>query len=122
VQNLIVNAVKYGGPDGWVGIRAERGEGRRREVRIVVEDHGPGIPGDELPHIFDPFYRGADAVSRQVHGNGLGLALVQQIVVAHGGQVSVSSQPGAGSTFTIILPADVGAHLAMTSEAQTAHS
>ena len=105
VQNLIANAVKYGGADGWVGVRAERASsGRRPEVHITVEDHGPGIPGEDLPHIFEPFYRGASAVSRQAHGNGLGLALVQQIVAAHGGSVSVSTPPGGGSSFTIALP------------------
>ncbi|MBI4266539.1 MAG: HAMP domain-containing histidine kinase [Acidobacteria bacterium] len=106
VQNLIANAVKYGGSDRWVGIRAERAvRGTRNEVRITIEDHGPGIPSDELPHIFEPFYRGAGAISRQVHGNGLGLALVQQIVAAHGGRVAVATRPGAGSSFTIVLPA-----------------
>ena len=123
VHNLIVNAVKYGGADGWVGIRAERAaRGRRQEVRITVEDHGKGIPGEDLPHIFDPFYRGADAISRQVHGNGLGLALVRQIVMAHGGRVAVSTHPGAGSAFTIILPADADARATVPSEAQAAHS
>jgi signal transduction histidine kinase len=106
VHNLIVNAVKYGGADGWVGVRAEAsGRGRRAEVRITVEDHGAGIPHDELPHIFEPFYRGADALSKQIHGNGLGLSLVQQIVAAHGGRVTVSSRAGTGSAFTIHLPA-----------------
>jgi signal transduction histidine kinase len=105
VQNLIANAVKYGGPDGWVGIRAEQAEGPAAEVRITVEDHGPGIPGHELPHIFEPFYRGGDAISRQVHGNGLGLALVRQIAAAHGGRVTVSARPGGGSAFTLHLPA-----------------
>jgi signal transduction histidine kinase len=106
VQNLIANAVKYGGPDRWVGVRAEHVRGRRRgEVRITITDHGAGIPAAELPHIFEPFYRGADAVARQIHGNGLGLSLVQQIVAAHGGKVSVSTRAGAGSAFTIALPA-----------------
>lgn len=106
VQNLIANAVKYGGADRWVGIRAEQGRGRRGpEVHITVSDHGAGIPAEELPHIFDPFYRGADALSRQVHGNGLGLSLVKRIVAAHGGRVSVTTRPGAGSAFTIALPA-----------------
>jgi signal transduction histidine kinase len=104
VQNLIVNAVKYG-RDNWVGVRAEvAGTGRRPDVRITVLDHGQGIPPEDLPHIFDPFYRGRDAVARQVHGNGLGLSLVKRIVVAHGGRVTVSTEPGAGSAFTIILP------------------
>ena len=106
VQNLIANAVKYGGRDRWVGIRAEHARDRRRsEVRITVSDHGAGIPASELPHIFDPFYRGADAVERQMHGNGLGLSLVKRIVAAHGGRVSVTTRAGAGSSFTIALPA-----------------
>ncbi len=105
VQNLIANAVKYGGRDRWVGIKVEHGRQRRRpEVWITVSDHGDGIPASELPHIFDPFYRGADAVARQVHGNGLGLSLVRQIVAAHGGRVTVTTRAGAGSSFTIALP------------------
>jgi signal transduction histidine kinase len=106
VQNLVANAVKYGGRDRWVGIRAQHVRERRRaEVRITVSDHGPGIPAADLPHIFEPFYRGADAIERQIHGHGLGLSLVRRIVVAHGGNVSVSTRPGAGTSFTISLPA-----------------
>ena len=105
VENLIANAVKYGGEDGWVGVRAEAsGTTRRPQVAITVEDHGPGIPSDELPLIFNAFYRGQNAVGRQIQGNGLGLALVTQIVSAHGGRVTVASRPGAGSAFTIHLP------------------
>ena len=78
----------------------------RSEVRITVSDHGPGIPANELPHIFDPFYRGADALAQQIHGNGLGLSLVKRIVTAHGGQRERRRpEPGAGSAFTIALPA-----------------
>jgi signal transduction histidine kinase len=106
VQNLIANAVKYGGHDRWVGVRVEQVRERRRaEVRITVSDHGSGIPPSELPHIFEPFYRGADALERQIHGNGLGLSLVKRIVTAHGGRVSVSTRAGVGSAFTISLPA-----------------
>jgi signal transduction histidine kinase len=125
VQNLIANAVKYGGRDSWVGIRAEHAADRgRSEVRITVSDHGPGIPASELPHIFDPFYRGADAVERQVHGNGLGLSLVKRIVAAHGGRVSVTTRAGAGSSFTIALPAvPPDAHArTVASELQTTHT
>ena len=125
VQNLIANAVKYGGNDRWVGIRVEHGRQRRRpEVWITISDHGSGIPASELPHIFDPFYRGADAVARQVHGNGLGLSLVRQIVAAHGGRVTVTTRAGAGSSFTIALPSaepDQRA-TAVASQLQTTHS
>ena len=106
IQNLVANALKYGGSDRWVGIRVTQERERRHSVvRITISDHGPGIPASELPHIFEPFYRGADAVNRQVEGSGLGLSLVQRIVVAHGGRVTVSSRPGSGSAFTITLPA-----------------
>jgi signal transduction histidine kinase len=125
LQNLIANAVKYGGRDRWVGIKIEHGRQRRRpEVWITVSDHGEGIPASELPHIFDPFYRGADAVARQVHGNGLGLSLVRKIVAAHGGRVTVTTRAGAGSSFTIALPTvepDQRAS-AVASQLQTTHS
>jgi len=104
LQNLLANAVKYGGPDRWVGVRAEQITGRRAEVCITVSDHGAGIPPADLPHIFEPFYRGSDAVAGQVHGNGLGLSLVRRIVTAHGGRVAVSSKPNVGTTFTLTLP------------------
>jgi signal transduction histidine kinase len=105
VQNLVVNAFKYGGEAQWVGVRAAQvSRGRKTELQITIEDRGPGIPDDELPHIFEPFYRGADAVERQIHGNGLGLSLVRRIVSAHGGRVSVTTRPGGGSAFTITLP------------------
>jgi signal transduction histidine kinase len=110
VQNLFMNAVKYGGPDRWVGIKAEHlRDGRSHRVRITVSDHGPGIPANELPHIFDPFYRGGEATAKQIHGNGLGLSLVKKIVTAHGGHVSVATKAGAGSSFTIDLPAEADA-------------
>jgi signal transduction histidine kinase len=125
VQNLIANAMKYGGADRWVGIKAEHVSDRRHsEVRITISDHGPGIPAEDLPHIFDPFYRGAEAVARQVHGNGLGLSLVRRIVSAHGGRVSVTTRAGAGSAFTIALPAagpDVQPR-AVGQELQTTHT
>jgi len=124
VQNLIANAVKYGGADRWVGIKAERVvDARQPEVRITISDHGPGIPAEDLPHIFDPFYRGAEAVARQVHGNGLGLSLVRRIIVAHGGRVTVTTRAGAGSAFTIALPAaSPDAQARAVGELQTTHS
>ncbi len=104
VQNLIANAIKYGGGDRWVGVSARLESHRRKpEIVITISDHGAGIPATELPHIFEPFYRGTDAVARQIHGNGLGLSLVRRIVTAHGGRVSVAVRPGQ-TAFTVALP------------------
>jgi signal transduction histidine kinase len=105
VANLIANAIKYGGSNRWVGISATTGlSGGRPEVQLAVADRGLGIPASDLPHIFEPFYRGSEAQSRQIHGNGLGLSIVKGIVEAHGGRVSVQSAAGSGSTFVLHLP------------------
>jgi signal transduction histidine kinase len=101
VQNLIGNAVKYSGDALWVRIGATT-DGR--VLRISVEDRGLGIHSDDRKHIFEPFYRGREAVARQIQGSGLGLHLVRRIAEAHGGSVTVTSEPGAGSTFTLELP------------------
>ena len=126
LQNLLQNALKYGGEPPRIEIRA-RPRAARPAVRLRSaarrsrasrsagssavrgsqdqrRRHGPGIPPRDLPHIFEPFYRGADAVSRQIHGSGLGLSLVQRIVQQHGGRVTVTSEPGQGSRFTLYLP------------------
>jgi signal transduction histidine kinase len=107
IGNLIANAAKYGGADRWIGVRAETAADRR-EVRITVADHGGGIAASDLPHIFDPFYRGSDATARQVQGSGLGLALVRRIAEAHGGRVTVVTHEGSGSAFTLHVPAAAG--------------
>jgi len=106
VQNLVGNALKYGGAGGWVGITVDAAASRRgREVRITVSDRGPGVSADDLPHIFEPFYRGRKAVADQVQGNGLGLHLVKRIAEAHGGRVTLRTAPGEGAAFTLHLPA-----------------
>jgi signal transduction histidine kinase len=106
LQNLIGNAVKYGGDGGWIGVTARRALARGGdEMHISVSDRGRGIDADDLAHIFEPFYRGRYAIERQIHGNGLGLSLVKRIAEAHGGHVTVTSEAGTGTTFTITLPA-----------------
>ncbi len=123
LQNLISNAVKYGGEARWLRVSASRpGVGNResgvgpQSVVFTVEDHGLGIDADDRKHIFEPFYRGREAVSKQIQGSGLGLNLVARIAEAHGGRVSVASEPGKGSVFTITLPA-VTDHAAAESRA-----
>lgn len=107
LQNLISNAVKYGGSARWMRVSARRepGAGSREQVIFTVEDHGLGIDAEDRKHIFEPFYRGREAVSQQIQGSGLGLNLVMRIAEAHDGKVTVSSEPGKGSTFTLSLPA-----------------
>jgi signal transduction histidine kinase len=103
LQNLITNAMKYGGKGRWIGIRAELASGRR-EIRISVEDRGLGISSSELPHIFEPFYRSPAAAAAQIHGTGLGLALAKSVAEAMGGRLTAASEPGRGSSFTLHLP------------------
>ncbi len=108
LQNLISNAVKYGGNARWLRVCAKPGAGSGAMIKSVlftVEDHGLGIDADDRKHIFEPFYRGRVAVSEQIQGSGLGLNLVARIAEAHGGRVTVTSEPGKGSVFTISLPA-----------------
>jgi signal transduction histidine kinase len=106
VQNLVGNAVKYAGADRWARVRVLRaGSPAAPELHIAVDDHGAGLDAEERRHVFEPFYRGKDAVANQIQGSGLGLSLVRRIVDAHGGRVELSSEPGRGSTFTICLPA-----------------
>jgi signal transduction histidine kinase len=110
-QNLLENAIKYGGQgDHWIGVFASAVEDKNGPaVEIRVADHGPGIPQDEQEHIFDPFFRGRQAIQDQVHGTGLGLNLVKKIVEAHGGTILVKSGPEKGTEFVVRLPALVGA-------------
>lgn len=103
--NLLGNAIKYSDVRRSISVSAQLSTSDDRpEVVIVVRDQGVGIAPDDIPHIFEPFYRG-EAKATEVHGSGLGLSLVSHIVTAHGGQINVTSMPGRGSTFTIQLPA-----------------
>lgn len=104
IQNLVANAAKYGRCGDWIGVSAAAAAGGT-DVEIRVADHGPGIPEEELPRIFDPFYRGKRAIEDQVHGTGLGLSLVKRIVEAHHGTISVRSEEGKGTEFVVRIPA-----------------
>ena len=121
LTNLVENGIKFNRPNGQVTIRFESGaredEKRRRDHetgashseapgrdRIIVEDTGEGIPAQHLERLFERFYRVDRARSRDMGGTGLGLAIVKHLARAHGGEVSVTSELGNGSTFTIELP------------------
>ena len=103
--NLIENALKYGEAERReIVVGAEqRGEAF---VEITVADNGPGIPAADQPHVFERFYRVRKDRSRAVGGTGLGLSIVKHVVLAHGGQVGVESQPGRGATFRLRLPVE----------------
>ena len=101
VKNLLSNAVKYS-PQGGV-IEVETGvEGKY--VTLSVTDHGIGIPQEDLPHIFERFRRAENQGLSGITGTGLGLAIVKHLVELHGGKVTVRSEPGKGSTFTVYVP------------------
>jgi signal transduction histidine kinase len=104
LANLLTNAAKYAPQSGVVRITASVRSERSREVEIAVEDYGPGIAPDDLPHVFEPFFRAPAVMASHIHGTGLGLSLVQAIARAHGGRVTVRSDVGRGSTFTLHLP------------------
>jgi len=100
--NLLQNAHKYSGDDRRIAVRCGQA---RREVTIAVADHGPGVPKAEHKRVFEKFYRGTENRSQAIPGTGLGLAIVEHIVRGHEGHVTLESEPGAGATFTIHLPA-----------------
>jgi signal transduction histidine kinase len=102
VANLIENAVKYGGRGAWIGVRVRRDPAG--SVEITVSDRGPGIRKEDLPHLFEPFFRGRDGATAGVPGSGLGLSLVRHIAEAHGGRVTVATG-SEGTAFTLRLPA-----------------
>ena len=101
IRNLVDNAIHYTRRGGTVTLAARQVNGY---VEIRVSDTGMGIPPEELPHIFDRFYRVDRARTRRQGGTGLGLSLVRSIAEAHGGRVEVDSRVNVGTTFTIYLP------------------
>jgi two-component system phosphate regulon sensor histidine kinase PhoR len=99
--NLLDNAIKYNSVGGSVTVIARE---KDRFIEIIVKDTGMGIPQEDIPRIFERFYRVDKARSRELGGTGLGLSIVKHIVQAHGGQVSVASEFGKGSTFSFTIP------------------
>lgn len=104
--NLIVNAVKYSEEGGKVRVVLDAANG---QARVAVVDTGSGIPSEDIPHIFDRFYRVDKARNRAQGGIGLGLSLARSFAEAHGGRIEVMSQLGKGSVFTVHLPLSGGA-------------
>jgi len=99
--NLLTNAVKFTPAGGVVTVRVEAGE----DLALVVQDTGAGIPAEILPHIFEPFRRGAADVSRKAEGTGLGLAISRKLMERHGGSLDIESTPGEGTTARAVFPA-----------------
>ncbi|AYY11418.1 HAMP domain-containing protein [Actinobacteria bacterium YIM 96077] len=99
--NLLSNAIRFTPEGGTVTVYARGGD---ESASLVVEDDGPGVPEEHLPHLFDRFYRVEGSRSRETGGSGLGLAICKHLVEAHGGTIDVASTAGAGSVFTIRLP------------------
>lgn len=101
IVNLLSNAAKYGAEGGWVGLAVEDTEAG---VELSVADRGIGISTEELPQVFDDFFRSTDPLVRRKKGTGIGLAIVRYIVEAHGATIAVESEPGEGTTFSILFP------------------
>jgi two-component system sensor histidine kinase SenX3 len=106
IHNLLDNAVKYSGEARAIEVRlAREGDG----IAIAVADRGIGIAREEQARIFERFHRVGTGLVHEVKGSGLGLSLVHHILQVHGGRVTVESEPGKGSTFTLHLPVGSGA-------------
>lgn len=119
--NLLSNAYKYSAAPRRIDIIAERATDPKLGhcIAFTVRDNGIGIPRKEHKRIFEKFYRVDDLLSRQQDGSGLGLAIVQHVIRAHKGRVAVDSEPGKGSSFTLLLPLnleDHNTHLAPSAE------
>ena len=105
--NLVANALRHTPAGGKITLRAEVPPDGPDGVQIIVQDTGGGISAEQLPYIFDRFWRGDQARTHSGGtGGGLGLAITRQLVRAHGGSIRVESEEGVGTTFTILLPAD----------------
>jgi signal transduction histidine kinase len=104
LNHLVVNAIKFTAAGGEISVDARADE----EPELIITDTGVGIPSDDLPHVFDRFWRAEKSRSRHTGGSGLGLAIVRKLAEAHGGTVTATSTPGQGSTFTLTFPVRPG--------------
>lgn len=105
LNNLFVNAIRYSSVQGWVraDTSLQQKEGRQW-ICISIQDNGCGISAEDIPYVFDHFYRGEKSRDRKSGGSGIGLAIVKQLVELHGGKVLIESQLNVGSTFQVWLP------------------
>jgi len=101
LRNLLDNAIKYSPDGGKITVQAHQDD---QQIYLAVSDEGIGIPADEWDRVFARFHRVENELTRRMRGAGLGLAVCKGIVEAHGGRIWVESQPGAGSTFCLVLP------------------
>lgn len=101
IRNVLDNAVRYSRPRGRVSVGVSQHDGL---VSIAIVDQGEGIAPDVRERVFERFYRGDKARSRETGGSGLGLSIVKHVIADHGGRVNLWSEPGKGSTFTVLLP------------------
>jgi two-component system sensor histidine kinase CpxA len=104
IENVLHNGVRHTASGTDVHVTVERATGAVDEVEIHVADHGSGVPDDDLTQIFRPFYRAVGARDRQSGGAGLGLAIADRTVRAHGGSIRASNRPGGGLDIAIRLP------------------
>jgi signal transduction histidine kinase len=108
ILNILTNAIKYTPEHGSITFTVEEVE---NSLRVVIADTGYGIAEDELPHIFDKFFRSADEKIKAHTGNGLGLALSREIIRLHDGEITVTSAIGQGTHVTVTLPTDENARV-----------
>jgi len=101
LRNLLSNALRHTPPGGQISISARAADDA---VEIAVADTGEGIQPEDLPHVFDRFWRADRSRTRETGGSGLGLAIARQLVEAQGGAIGVESEPGRGSRFWFMLP------------------
>jgi len=113
VNNLLDNAARYSDPGMPIRVRLQH---VKSTVELTVQDQGIGIAEDEIPHLFEPFYRSPQARQRGTSGLGLGLSVAARLATAFGGTIEVSSRPGRGSRFTLRLPLEQGATLEVEAE------